>query len=177
MSIFISRVCTGSSIQTLILLQYEVFCIQGSPHSIPFILTASCQEVVGRLNVHQRKRKVFKVIYWHALQLWTYLDITRRRHVWEHRCLNQMNRTLNRLFPASYLVSSHSVQLSPCLKNSQQMSGQTKISNRRDIEILEFLSLRANAYTVGQIQGEARGLVNCDEMMNQCAVKKTLWFL
>lgn len=75
--------------------------------------------------------KVNRVPFTHALQSWTFLDIPRRSCIEEHKCPNQLNWTLNGLYPASYLVQSLSnVRLSPfgnrashCPDISQQASG------------------------------------------------------
>ena len=67
----------------------------------------------------------------HALQPWSYTNITQKSSVWECKCPNQLDQTLNRLYPASSLVQSPcNVWLSPCvntaahfLENSQQAGG------------------------------------------------------
>lgn len=47
-----------------------------------------------------------QVSFTHALQPWTYLDITRRGCIRECKYPNQLDKTLNRLYPASSLVQS-----------------------------------------------------------------------
>ena len=41
-----------------------------------------------------------EVPFTYALQPWLYLDITQWSCMWDHRCLNQLGWTLNRLYPA-----------------------------------------------------------------------------
>ena len=69
---------------------------------------------------------------------WIYLDITWRSCVRECKCANQLNWTLNRLYPASYLVQSLcNVWLSLC-ENSQRVVDVSIVRltwNRKDTNI------------------------------------------
>ena len=51
-----------------------------------------------------------------AMQPWTYLDITQKTSTREGRCQNELDRTLNKFFPASSVVERLcDVWLGPCL--------------------------------------------------------------
>lgn len=69
--------------------------------------------------------------------------ITRKSCMWEHKCPNQLNWTLNRLYPASSLVQSPcNVWLSPC----ENKAGNCPENSQRASRCVDDVSIRWLTY-------------------------------
>lgn len=65
-----------------------------------------------------------QAVFSHALESWTYPDITQRSCLWKHKYSKQLDWTPNWLFPVSSLVQNLcSFQMSPCVNRTRHCSG------------------------------------------------------